>query len=295
MVKISFTTLNNIDRSDAERMQTINQHYKARLQPVLDHIRLSLDEPLRLEALASKACFSPYHFHRIFKAVMGETVNEHIRRLRMEKAHLLLASSGNLRIVDVATACGYLSQSTFSRDFKHFFSVTPSQLRCGRMVSRRSNRKQEHLMTSNISVHVENFHQIPVISRTRMGAYDFRLGLEWARLILRAKSDNVMRKDSRKIGLIYDDPEITPGVKCRFDTMLTVAAEDAYRILPSAMYAVVVLRDRFSQLGSIINELYTCWLVQSRYYPSEGPLVMAFEENLYDFRSFKLCIPIATF
>ena len=60
--------------------------YKERMLRVLVHIQQHLDEPLGLEELARIACFSQYHFHRIFRGMLGESVGEHIRRLRLERA-----------------------------------------------------------------------------------------------------------------------------------------------------------------------------------------------------------------
>jgi transcriptional regulator GlxA family with amidase domain len=56
--------------------------YKQRLLRVLVYIQQNLDGPLELEELARVACFSPYHFHRIFTGMIGESVKAHIRRLR---------------------------------------------------------------------------------------------------------------------------------------------------------------------------------------------------------------------
>lgn len=277
-------------------MPAIHPHYLERLQPVLDHIRAALDEPLRLEALADKANFSSFHFHRLFKAAMGETVNAHVRRLRMEHAHLLLTTSAHRRIIDVAIACGYASQSTFNRDFKRHFSVTPGQVRRGRSVKRkplvRSDRSREH---AALPVSVNTLPAVPVISRTRFGPYDFRIGLEWIKVIVTAKRQGVLESDSRKIGLIYDDPDITPPDKCRFDATVSTGQAEDCRWLPMGQYAMVGYRGSFGRLGETIDHLYSDWLVSSHYYPADGPLMMLFDGRLHDYSSFRLCLPVSSF
>ena len=60
--------------------------YKQRLLRVLVHIQEHLDESLSLDELAGLACFSPFHFHRIFTGMLGESVKEYVRRLRIERA-----------------------------------------------------------------------------------------------------------------------------------------------------------------------------------------------------------------
>ena len=57
---------------------------------MLIHIQENIDKPLSLEALADVACFSPFHFHRIFAAYVGETLNDYIRRTRLEWAAMKL-------------------------------------------------------------------------------------------------------------------------------------------------------------------------------------------------------------
>src|SRR5215469_15718852 len=62
------------------------QSYKERILRVLVYIQNHLDEAVSLEELAAIAHFSPYHFHRIFRGMVGESVMEHICRLRLERA-----------------------------------------------------------------------------------------------------------------------------------------------------------------------------------------------------------------
>jgi len=66
--------------------------YEARLNRVLDHIYDHLDEPLDIDRLAEIACLSPYHWHRIYQAMHGETVASTVRRLRLHRAAGYLAT-----------------------------------------------------------------------------------------------------------------------------------------------------------------------------------------------------------
>ena len=61
-----------------------NNHYHDRVNRVLDYIGRHLDEELSLSRLSEVGCFSPFHFHRIFQSVTGETLNSHVRRVRLE-------------------------------------------------------------------------------------------------------------------------------------------------------------------------------------------------------------------
>jgi transcriptional regulator GlxA family with amidase domain len=70
-----------------------NQHYHHRINRVLDYIAQHLDGELSLTRLSSIACFSPFHFHRIFQGIIGETLNSHVRSVRLEKSRVDLDSN----------------------------------------------------------------------------------------------------------------------------------------------------------------------------------------------------------
>ena len=104
------------------------QIYKERILRVLRYIQGHLDEPLSLDELAGIAYFSPFHFHRIFRGVVGESVKEHIRRLRLERAVSRLRLTDQ-SILNIALDTGYESHESFSRAFKTMFGATPSVIR----------------------------------------------------------------------------------------------------------------------------------------------------------------------
>jgi len=97
-----------------------------RVNRVLDYIAAHLDGDLSLATLARVACFSSFHFHRIFQAVAGETLNSHVRAFRLERATLLLKISPGKRITDAALEAGFAGTAEFSRAFKNHFGQTAS-------------------------------------------------------------------------------------------------------------------------------------------------------------------------
>ncbi|MDX2042083.1 MAG: AraC family transcriptional regulator [Acidobacteriota bacterium] len=99
-----------------------------KLLPVLVYIQANLDGDLSLAALSQKAKLSPSHFHRSFKAVLGETLNHYVTRLRAERGafRLLLHEA---RLLDIALDCGFQNHETFIRAFRRVFGKTPSEYR----------------------------------------------------------------------------------------------------------------------------------------------------------------------
>ena len=107
------------------------KEYWARINRAVDYIENHLSQEITLKDIASAAFFSPYHFHRIFKGLMGEPVNQFVQRIRLEKAALLLRGNPHTSVTRVAMECGYLNPAAFSRAFRSTFGCTPSEWRKG--------------------------------------------------------------------------------------------------------------------------------------------------------------------
>src|SRR5690242_9291047 len=105
-----------------------NSEYTQRINRVIDHLRGNLDRHIKLDELAKVACFSEFHFHRIFGAVSGETLNNFTNRVRLEKAARLLRYT-DWSLTDIALACGFSSSATFSRAFRSAYDTTPRHFR----------------------------------------------------------------------------------------------------------------------------------------------------------------------
>jgi AraC-like DNA-binding protein len=99
-----------------------------RLDRSREYLAASLAAPVRLEEAARQACLSPYHYHRLYCRTFGETPQEFLTRLRMERARGLLAST-DLPVTDVCFAIGYSSLGTFSSRFRQTVGRSPIQYR----------------------------------------------------------------------------------------------------------------------------------------------------------------------
>jgi len=209
-----------------------NQHYQDRVNRVLDYIAEHLDGELSLAHLSAIGCFSPFHFHRIFQGITGETLNSHVRRVRLERAASLMKASPAKRITDVALGTGFAGTAEFSRAFKNHFGKTASSW------DRRSPLEKSKICKAPemLSFHtVEELHRwkaalhdVPV-GVQRLGAFRYvysRIYSPYAntRLVdsyhalmawLAARRTDV--RDVVFIGMSLDDPSITPSENCRYD------------------------------------------------------------------------------
>lgn len=84
------------------------------------------DNHVNVDELASTLAMSTSQFRRRLSAITGETPQSYITNIRMQKARYLLDTQAELSILEVALRCGYDDQSSFTRAFKRFFGITPS-------------------------------------------------------------------------------------------------------------------------------------------------------------------------
>ena len=104
------------------------QDYAERIIRVLVHIQQNLDDALPLEDLAAIAHFSPFHFHRVFTGMVGESVKQYVRRLRLERAAMRL-KHGERPVTSIAFEAGYETHEAFTRAFRSAFGRSPSEFR----------------------------------------------------------------------------------------------------------------------------------------------------------------------
>ena len=116
--------------STVTRRVRVNDHFE-RLTRTIDWIETHLDGPMTLDDVADIACFSAFHFTRVFAAATGETVSAYIRKRRLSRAFDAVYGSDR-PIIDVALEYQYDSAAAFSRAFSKQFRINPSRLRARR-------------------------------------------------------------------------------------------------------------------------------------------------------------------
>ena len=264
-------------------MRTVTlQDYKRRMLRVLVHIQQHLDDPLALEELAGLACFSPCHFHRIFTGMVGESVKEHIRRLRLERAasHLKL---GAAPVTDIAFDAGYESHEGFTRSFRVAFGVSPSQFRLSnkRKIAAAApsglhygqgaavrDFKTRRAGSNNMKVKIERREPMRVAFMRHVGPYG-EVGTTWDKFLPVLGKEGLLGGDSLFIGICHDDPEVTPPDKVRYDACVTVdesfqPSEDiGVQVIPGGDYAVTTHFGPYQRLGQTYAELLGQWLPRS--------------------------------
>jgi AraC family transcriptional regulator len=263
---------------------TTRDDHCARVVRVVSEIDRRLDEDLDLEELAAIACFSPYHFHRVYRAVTGETPADTMRRLRLHRA------AGALRrettpLPRVARRAGYASVDAFSRAFAAAYGRTPKAYREGAAAhAARLAQEEIHAM---YDVTIEPFAGVTLIGLAHQGDYH-KIGATFDRLNALAGSRGLLTPETRAIAIYHDDPASVPEPKLRSFAGFsvprgTVAPEGTERVeIPAGPVASLLHKGPYAELESAYKYLYGVWLPGSGRAPADRP---CFEEYLNDPRS----------
>lgn len=282
---------------------------------MIDYVNNNLHKSISLEELAAVALFSPFHFHRIFLAVTGETVNHFVSRIRNEKAARLLKFSKQ-SISDIAIDCGFSSASTLSRLFSQYFGISPSAYRRGDQIKNSKIRKElfdgsqytcttpEEDLTHQFPVSVKQFPErriayIRVTDAFREGIVLKEFGnlVDWAKRVNLFESETIF-------GMSMDDPDVTPRDKYRYEVCITIPKQfkmedDGWirtTTLPKCKYAVTAVSGDFNLVVSGTNYLFDHWLINSDYEcePLHGLEVFLDKGNIcnWDHFDLELCIPV---
>ncbi|QZT37256.1 AraC family transcriptional regulator [Halosquirtibacter xylanolyticus] len=245
-----------------------NDRYHESLNQVVDYIQLHISENIDLKTLAEVAHISEYHFHRIFKAYIGESLGAYLHRIRLESA------ASKLRITDqslteIAEKVGYNNQQALSKAFKKHFGITPSAFRNleSYFDSKRKPRKDRLGLHPEIRYEEDKLlAYIRIISKYGSHkAYDEA----WERLGKFVSEHRLFNGQTEAIGLSFDDPNITQNEKCRFYACYSIEApvegdgEIGTLTLKGGQFAVFTLRGSYSQLGQMYDDIYYGWLQES--------------------------------
>jgi AraC family transcriptional regulator len=243
--------------------------YQERLNRVLIHIHQNLDEPLTIDRLAEVACLSPFHFHRIFNAHVGETVSGHVRRLRLERAAMRIAFTGD-SITDTALAVGYETPAAFARAFRERFGMSPSEFRGQQRVTipaftENSIAKEMLVMKPEM----REFSETRVLFVRKTGAYNKAASPAWEALIGFAYKNRLMSNQTQMIGIGLDDPNITDEENLRYDACITFfgdvqpLGEVGIQTIAGGRYAVFLHKGAYSELKEVYRNIFAGWLASS--------------------------------
>ena len=280
---------------------TLNQQSN-RINDVLYRIHQDISAPLPAAELAQVAAYSEQHFHRTFKAVVGEPVHCYIRRVRLEFAANQLMFDAQASIQSVAIHCGFNSVSSFSHAFKVAFGMSPGRWRSGKSQIKTKKKVTVDDLTQKNDLPYE-IRELPArkVAYIRHRGYDKSIKLAWQKLIAWASTQGV--DYSQQFGLHHSNPTIVPLQDCRYVACIeiteSVLARGPVNVLkiPSGLHAVFQLTGSYGDLLIQLEHILVNWLPESGLKLLPTPTYVQYHKNHFiakdECYELELCLPIS--
>ncbi|WP_103068739.1 AraC family transcriptional regulator [Aquimarina sediminis] len=295
--------------------------YISRVNKALHYIDNNLDIELSLETISKIACYSPFHFHRIFKAITNETLNSYINRKRIEKTASILFRRKEIPISEISLKFGYTSSSSFTRAFKKFYGVSPTEFRkispskYSKICKTESKNGQERpifeeyicninnhkkWINMNATVQIKEIPQLDLAYITHIG--ENGLNNTFNKLIRWATPKGLMDNPDLKMATIYyDSYKVTAADKIRMsaciilDEPIKVSGEVGLTTIKKGKHIVARLEIGLGEFEKSWSSLFI-WMNEKGYTKSEqNPFEIYYNDyNKHPQRKciVDLCIPI---
>lgn len=260
--------------------------YAARMLRVLNHMQRHLDAPMDIARLAGIANFSMSHFHRVFRGMLGESIMDHLRRIRLERAYLEVTRT-DVAITEIALDAGYDSLEAFSRAFRKFFGLSPSQLR-GQPPEQSWSRPFpvipsgvhygqgeiveilfDEIGAACMNVRIETLPELNILKVRQTGPYMESSARAWNILCAWAGPKGLLGPQTLVIGIPYDDPNVTAPEAIRYDAAITVPAGVTPEApveaaaLPGGEYAIITHQGPYERLEETYAQIMGRWMPAS--------------------------------
>ena len=248
--------------------------YRERLNRVRAYIGAHLDTPLNLDELADIACLSRFHWHRVYRGLTGETVWQTVRRLRLQRAALELAT-GTEPVAKIAERSGYANARAFSKAFRDDYGLPPLRYRAEGGHRRYDNDQwQEH--TAMYDVRIETRPAGKVMGLVHTGPY-IEISATFDRFGAELAARQLQPESKGMAALYFDDPDITPPEQLRALSGLLLAegesASEGFETgeLPAGRYAILTHKGPYAELGKAYGWFFGAWLSGSGETPAKVP------------------------
>ncbi len=280
------------------------KEYLSRISRCLDFLNRNLDRDLSLNSLADAACFSAFHFHRIFLNLVGETPNEYVRRLRLEKSANMLINFPGRSITDIALDCGFSGSAVFARAFRAYFGVSARRWRAREHVkqhriARSHAKKQATPYNKWTAMEIKTFPAYHIAYVQSREGYNRSIGGAWRTLFRWASPKNLVTGNTLMIGIPLDNPDITPRGKCRYNACITVPPEVRAEgevgtgQIAAGKYSVYHFRGKQSLIKDAYSYIYGVWLPQSGWVPKDRPALEIYSgARRQKIPEYDICLPV---
>jgi AraC family transcriptional regulator len=216
----------------------IQADYKNRINRVFKFIDENLESDLSLNTISEISFFSPFHFHRVFKFITGETLNKYVTRRRIEKSALDLLHK-NITATEIAYKFGFSDDSSFSRAFKKYYGISPTEFRkqnsnrfskIRQLVSKNGQDYPDYdkyiCIIDNLKSWIKMNAKIEITEMPKMNlAYVSSIGPQnlekaYGKLIQWAIPQGLMNEQTKMVTIYHDSFKVTEANKVRMSAAI---------------------------------------------------------------------------
>lgn len=273
------------------KRKTLNKKTKI-ANDILYYIYSNIDVDINMDELSESFNINKFYMHKIFKEIFGRNIYESIKSIRLQKASTLLLTNKYSTITDIASLCGYSSQTSFIRVFKERFLMTPTAWRKGGYKLYSQEILKESPKASESSANFEKLQpsivKMPQIKSyyIRHSGYNDQVRQTWQKIQTWAYSNNI--ENYRHIALFHDNPVITHLDACQYVACIQVENDTIpeHKRLPSfiisdGIYAKFDLSGTDGDFLKFMHWLYNEWLPNSDYETTTKPPYAIYKKNKY--------------
>ena len=261
----------------------INMNYDNIFFQVLQLVDQRPSKKWQLEEVSKQLGYSPFHFHRIFKKVSGETFQSFINNRRLSYSAKELITTSN-RILDIALDFQFGSHEAYSRAFKRTFHMTPTLFRENPLAY--SFFEQNFLSYKDSQEQLPKLEYIPsfshngIYSQSKLG-HD--IGKQWAELTKQYS----LKYEEELIGVIQPNATTySVGVKTGKGPIINPYLQTT---VPSNWYVTMNHLGTYHTIKDTYQFLYTHWLPTTSFSYKNDPELEVYQRN----QPVKICIPIS--
>ena len=274
--------------------------HQERINEVLFHIHQDVQHNFSVEALALHVAMSPFHFNRVFKEIVGESVHAYIKRVKLEHAANCLIFNPDITITQAMQDVGFSSNASFSGAFKEYFGVTPTKWR---EIDRANETKELAFADKPLHVSLSRMPSYDV-AYVRHKGYDRSIRMAWLKLQAFALHQGIDFSKQTMIGLHHSNPRFVEPSLCHYVACLVLphgkkfyrSGEVGIMRIPQTFCAVFDLSGVYGDLKHYMDVIYHVWLPKSPYEKVALPSFALYHKNHFvevnETFELQFCIPV---
>jgi len=252
------------------KKETKDDYYYSVCKVVL-YIEENYSSNLTLEKLSKIASFSKYHFHRIFKSIVGENLKDYIIRVRLQSTTLKFKT--NQKITQIAMGSGYETSASFTRAFKKHFNMTPREFTKYSKVKKGTNNLSPKFIYSD---------EEKVFYVRKIGEYSKSCREAWQVLLDFISTNNIEKEKVIKIGIVHDDPYVTPVSELRCDACAILNNQEIEpfgevltKSISSGNHAVFLHIGPYEEIHGVYDSIGD-WIVENKIELRDSPMFVKY-------------------